>query len=229
MAKKKKRSVTIIGAWIAFAGVIIAGAIAIIPQILPEKQKSPELKHISRYDDLSGLFSIELPSVFKLKEREQIEDDVYVTFHLDEEQINFDAPEENYHVVFLYIQVIPLPEGVVFDEYMIDAINHGANEIQFNEAMKDFRILDTLFIGDSTVINNEKTDKGFFIKKLITNINHDLLPKLDKGYIFELNETEPTGFAQVYMFLNEQAYLDYSDAMETAVKSFKWDLTPLSR
>jgi len=225
----KKRSVTIIAGWIGFTGVIIASIIAIIPQVLPEKQQAPTLPHVSRYDDTSGTFSIELPSVFILKKREQTESHVYASFHLDEGQLDFRPPQENYYVVFLYIQVVPLPEGVVLDEYLINAINKDSNEKQFNEAMKDYRLLDTLLIGDSTVINNEKTDKGFFIKKLITNINHDLLPKLDKGYVFQLDEIEPTGFAQIYMFLNERAYLDYGSAMETAVKSFKWDTTSIHK
>lgn len=229
MAKKKKRSVTIIGAWIGFAGVIIAAAIALIPQISLEQQQPPELKKISRYDDLSGLFSIELPSVFKLKEREQVEDILYVTFHLDNEQIDFDPPEENYHVVFLYIQIAPFPGRVVLEDYMVETLIQDGNEAQFNDAMGDFSILDTLFIGDSTVINNEKTAKGFFIKKLITNINHELLPRLDKGYIFELDEIEPRGVAQVFMFLSEHAYLDYGNEMEVVVKSFKWDLTSISK
>jgi len=112
MAAKKKRSVTIIGAVIGAIAVIIGAIITISPQVSTPKQ-TPTPPYVAKYDDPSGLFSIELPSIFKVAEREYSADYIDVIWRLDKEQINYDVPKKNYYYIAVYIYIFPLPDGVV--------------------------------------------------------------------------------------------------------------------
>lgn len=218
MFDRMKRSVTVIAALIGGIFVVIAAIITVFPSLLPKENKLT-LPFSEKYDDPSGLFSIELPSIFKIAEREYSTDHIDVIWRLDKERLNFDIPKKNYYYIAVYVYIFPLPDGVVFDQYTLNAIRNGENNDFFEKGMGKFNILDQFTVGDSVVLNNERTEKGFILKERVTSANPELYPNI---VLYELHEVDSTGFSIVDVVMNEQAYTDFGIAFGSVIHSYIW-------
>ena len=107
----------------------------------------------------------------------------------------------------------------MFDDYLLNALRNGENKDYFDKRMAKFKLFDQFTMGDSTVLNNQKTDKGFLLKYRITSANPELFPNV---ILYELHEADPTGFSVVYIAMNEQAYSDFGNVIENAIHSYTW-------